>query len=137
LKIRSGDSFSIKFDENTVQFLNSSTVNVKLIIKTSSNYYTISDNKTDIINGKTFVYGGSYSGYVYLQIDLLIYNNFEVDYILNNQGATIYPRAYRNDSEPSSKAVVLKDPEKKEDSSRNTTNLNCSLENPDDFINVY
>ena len=132
LKIRSGDSFSIQFDETTKQFLGSSTISVKLIVKTSSNYYTISDDKVDIINGKTFVYGGSYSGYVYLQIDLLIYNNFEVDYILNSQGATIYPRAFRDDSDISSKAVVLKHEVHKEDYNNNSTNLKCDLTQPKD-----
>jgi len=83
VKVRSGDSFSIVFDEDTMNFLKSPNINIKIVVKTSSSYYTVSDNKFDIINGKTFVYGGSYSGMVYLQIDLIVYNDFEVDYILN------------------------------------------------------
>lgn len=137
VKIHSGDSFSIQFyDDSTINFLNSPTVNVKLIVKTSSNYYTVSDNKTDIINGKTFIYGGSYSGVVYLQIDLIVYNNFEVDYILNENGATVYPRSFNTQLGYSSKAVVLNHPEQKLDEESNTSNVNCNLEQFKDNINI-
>jgi hypothetical protein len=66
LKIRSGDSFSIKFSDYTIDFLNSNNISIKLVVKTSSNYYTVSENKSDILEGKTFIYDGSYSGLVYL-----------------------------------------------------------------------
>jgi hypothetical protein len=87
----------------------------------------VSDNKFDIINGSTFVYDGTYSGFVYLQIDLNTYSNFEVDYIIENENAIIYPRAYNDSIKDSFNAVILELPEEKNDSDRNISNLGCNF----------
>lgn len=127
LKIKSGDSFSISFDSDTIEFLKSPNINIKLIVKTSSNYYTISDNKIDIVNGTTFIYNGTYSGFVYLEISLVTYDNFEVDYLIKDNYIEIYPRAFNKDnSNISYNAVLLEDLNQKNNSDLNYTNLNCN-----------
>lgn len=139
LKIRTGDSFSVTFSDETLSFLNSPNIELKLLVKTSSNYYEVSNNKSDILSSKKFVYGGFQSGYVYLQINLIIYNNFEVDYTMNTDTTTIYPRAYSDTHRElgiSCKAVVLKDEEIKTDNTRNITNIQCDLSNYDNNIIV-